>query len=91
MTANQVAYWQLQEAKRHNLRGEAQTDRDLATKSERAKTQNIYDAIRGKVAEQEVSIKERKLPAEMSKLDAEIVNSYVQSGIKLADVLAKYI
>lgn len=43
MTANQVAYWQLQEAKRHNLMEESLKDDIQKAQKKRYDTQNAVD------------------------------------------------
>lgn len=59
MTANQVAYWQLQESNRHNLQDESVKRKDVSTKAERAKVQNETDVRNATTREREASVKER--------------------------------
>lgn len=47
MTANQVAYWQLQEAKRHNATTEGLTADIQEAQKKRMTAQNVRDAIEG--------------------------------------------
>lgn len=76
MTANEVAYWQLQESKRHNLKTESQGDIDVDTRK-RVGDADIY--LKGKDAK----LKE----AQEAKTYANIVTDSVTAGAKLISSL----
>lgn len=53
MTANQVAYWQLQEAKRHNVVSEGQQERDVSSRERDVATRaRVGEAQIGRYANQ---------------------------------------
>lgn len=59
MTANQVAYWQLQESKRHNLETEAMTDFQNRAQAKRYDAQSEADLRNATSREREATTKER--------------------------------
>lgn len=83
MTANQVAYWQLQEAKRHNLLDEAIRKRTNENNRARIDTQNVVDMRNADTNRENASTNirmarasEKQANVAQNKLGADYINSF---------------
>lgn len=95
MTANQVAYWELQESKRHNRLDEQIRSDTQRAQEQRFREQSQTEARHASVAERNATTSEKRQQAEKSHWDAQDATSvidsigrWVQGGVQTGATLA---
>lgn len=86
MTANQVAYWQLQESKRHNTISEETEKGKLRSQAARWQDQSRIEAGKLKVDEGNLSVNQRRADIAAREADIKDTANAINAAGKIIDV-----
>lgn len=89
MTANQVAYWQLQEAKRHNVVSERQGQQDVDTRKRTGEAQVGRYANQNEVDLRKIATTEKLNESQIGLNKAKTTEANVHAGQMIADTTLK--